>query len=214
MIGRNRKIIIFDFDGVLANSLDIVVSIMKDLARFSLTQKDRILSQKDSNYFRGLSSDEFYFSLPKWKLLIGVLYTRVKLTKYIDQINIEPGLKEELDKLKTNNYILGIVSSNSVRNITKFLDNNNINYFDFIHSSSAFLRKEKKLKKVMEENGFSPGNVVFVGDETRDIVAAKNLGLKIIAVSWGYTFEHVLKKYNPDFLINKPEELLGVINQI
>ena len=60
----------------------------------------------------------------------------------------------------------------------------------------------------MKKYGFKKDQVLYVGDEIRDIVAAKRLGIKIAAVAWGYNSLKALKEQEPDYLIHKPEELL------
>jgi len=210
----DKKVIIFDFDGVIIDSLGIVVSISKKIAKISLSRDDRELGKKDSDYFRSLSSDEFYFKMPKWKMLVIVIYVRMKMARLIRNIRPIKGIKEEIEKLKKEKYTLGILSSNSRSNIKKFLSYNNIDCFDFVYSGSVFLKKDRKLKKIIKKHNFKNDEMVFIGDETRDIQAAKINGVKNISVSWGYTAEDVLKKYNPDYIISRPEQLFPVINQI
>lgn len=53
--------------------------------------------------------------------------------------------------------------------------------------------------------------VIYVGDETRDVEAAKKVGVKVIAVTWGINSEKILRKQNPDYLIVKPKELIEVL---
>jgi phosphoglycolate phosphatase-like HAD superfamily hydrolase len=48
---------------------------------------------------------------------------------------------------------------------------------------------------------------VYVGDEVRDIVAARKAGVDVAAVSWGYNTREVLAKHEPDYLIERPELL-------
>jgi len=77
--------------------------------------------------------------------------------------------------------------------------------------------------------GFSPGIVVdekanmirkiipnpngwIIGDTPYEITAGKKLGLKTIAVTYGDKSKEYLKKYNPDFIIDNPSEILEIIN--
>jgi phosphoglycolate phosphatase len=63
----------------------------------------------------------------------------------------------------------------------------------------------------MKQNFLSPEEIVYVGDETRDIESAKKIKIKVIAVSWGFNSWEVLAKYKPEFLIDKPTELIEVM---
>jgi phosphoglycolate phosphatase-like HAD superfamily hydrolase len=51
------------------------------------------------------------------------------------------------------------------------------------------------------------------GDETKDIEAARKIGIKVISVSWGYNSSQALAAEHPDFLIYRPEELLQVLER-
>lgn len=210
----NNKIIIFDFDGVLIDSTEAVIRIIRKMAGFSLNKEERKMADWDIDHFRNLSSDELYFKFPKWKIAIAVLYGRRKISQYIKNIEPIEGIREELLKLKRAGYTMGIASSNSYENIVTFLRVNEMEIFDFVYSGSVFLKKEKKLKKILCAHNFDSRDVVFVADETRDIDAARKNNLKIIAVSWGNTNKDVLRRYNPDYIIDKPEELSPLINQI
>ncbi len=53
--------------------------------------------------------------------------------------------------------------------------------------------------------------VIYVGDETRDIEAAKKTKIRAISVSWGFNSPEILAAHNPDFLIHQPRELIAVI---
>jgi len=50
-----------------------------------------------------------------------------------------------------------------------------------------------------------------MGDENRDVEAAKAANISSIAVSWGYQAKSVLSQYHPSFLIESPITLLDVL---
>jgi phosphoglycolate phosphatase len=54
--------------------------------------------------------------------------------------------------------------------------------------------------------------VIYVGDEDRDIIAAKKAKIKNIAVSWGYNSKNKLRQLNPDFLVNSPKEMVSYLS--
>ncbi|PSB03825.1 HAD family hydrolase, partial [Merismopedia glauca] len=60
----------------------------------------------------------------------------------------------------------------------------------------------------------NPAKVIYVGDETRDIEAARKSKIKAIAVCWGFNFREILAKYKPDFLIDRPSQLLEVVQHL
>ncbi|MEB3145344.1 MAG: HAD hydrolase-like protein, partial [Cylindrospermopsis raciborskii 1523720] len=68
------------------------------------------------------------------------------------------------------------------------------------------------MSSVIKQRQIKPQTVIYVGDETRDIEAAKKANLKVIAVTWGFNSPEALTRENPDFLIDHPRELLEAIN--
>ena len=53
--------------------------------------------------------------------------------------------------------------------------------------------------------------VIYVGDELRDIIACKKVGIKVIWVGWGYDVEDVVKQEYPDYIVHIPNEILGIV---
>jgi phosphoglycolate phosphatase-like HAD superfamily hydrolase len=84
-------------------------------------------------------------------------------------------------------------------------------YFTFIHCGGSVFGKGKFLRNFIEDKKLELKNVVYIGDEVRDIDTAKEAGVKVISVEWGYNSKRVLKKNEPDALIQEPDDLLKVI---
>ena len=107
---------------------------------------------------------------------------------------------------------LGIVSSNSREYIIQFLKRNKIDHlFDFIYSDSSILGKYNVLKRVCKKYELLPDQIIFIGDEVRDIEACKKIQIKIIAVTWGYNSKKFLVKFEPDYVVDEPKEILEIV---
>ena len=94
------------------------------------------------------------------------------------------------------------------KDIKVFLKNNGLNFFGFIYTESNLFGKGRALNNLLIKHRLDPEETIYIGDEVRDIEAAKKAGIKIISVSWGFNSAKLLQKAKPDFLINKPKELL------
>ena len=106
-------------------------------------------------------------------------------------------------------YKLGIVSANSKENILKFLELNDLKYcFDFVYNYQLFLGKSQAFKKIIKGKKLSKDDIIYIGDEDSDIIAAKKAGIKIISVTWGMKNKNMLKNNEPDFIAEKPEDIL------
>lgn len=208
----SKKIIIFDFDGTIADSHNTLVEIANLLAdEFGYPPVDDQEILRLSN----LSSREIIRQSPVPFYKIPFLLRRVKkeLNKQISNLKPFSGIRESLKSLKNNGYTLGIITSNIEENVIAFLIKNDLDYFfEFIYSGSSLFGKSKIINKLVKKNKFSLKNLIYVGDETRDIEAAKKSKIQIIAVAWGFNSSDVLAKYNPDFLIQTPHDLFEVIS--
>ncbi len=211
---NKKKLIIFDFDGTIADTLCLGYEIYQDLAEnYHFRQIDR----SEINNLRDLSTYEI---LRKMKIsLIKVPFLAVQfqreLNKRIEELHPINGMIEILKQIDISKVKLGIITSNSKENVEKFLQNYDIkNLFSFIHSEKNIFGKTHILKKTFREQNYLPSNVFYVGDETRDIDSSKKAHIPVIAVGWGFNSKSALLKHNPDYFTASPEELLSQINSL
>ncbi|MEG4507411.1 HAD-IA family hydrolase [Microcoleus sp. F6_B4] len=207
------KVIIFDFDGTLADTIDILLSITTRLSvelGFKSATKEELAQLSNLNSWQILMYSGI--SIFKFPLLIRKL--KAELRSEIPNIHLFGGIKEVLLELKNSGFQLGIITSNSRENVLDSLEKNGLqNTFNFIYSGTTF-GKHKVINRWLNKQKINPEQVVYVGDEIRDIEAAKKTKIKVIAVAWGFNSRSALAAHNPDFLIERPQELIGVINNM
>ncbi len=211
---KNIKVVVFDFDGTIADSLPMhfnkIISLAKE--RFSVDKKEKEIIEeiKNKSYFELMKF--FKISWIKIPMILGIIKESQKqLYLQVDKIKIFPGIKKLLKGLKNNNYQIGILSSNMQRNVNKFLRTKKLNFFDIVYCESNILGKDKTIKKMMRKYNLKPEEIIYVGDEIRDIEACKKVGVNMIGVSWGLHTIEALKKNGVNFIINKPHEILNLI---
>lgn len=207
------KVIIFDFDGTLADTIDILLSITNRLSAefgFKSATKEELAQLSNLTSWQILRYSGI--SIFKFPLLIRKL--KAELRSEIPNIQLFPGIKEVLIELKKLGFQLGIITSNSRENVLASLETNGLQgTFTFIYSSSTF-GKHKVINRWLKREHINAEEVVYVGDEIRDIDAAKKTGIKIIAVSWGFNSQSALAAQNPDFLIECPQELIEIMSNL
>jgi HAD superfamily hydrolase (TIGR01509 family) len=205
------KVIIFDFDGTLADTIDILLSITNRLSAefgFKSATKEELAQLSNLNSWQILQYSGI--SIFKFPLLIRRL--KAELHSEVPNIQLFPGIKEVLLELKKRGFQLGIITSNSRENVLGALEKNGLqDTFTFIYSGSTF-GKHKVISKWLRIENIHTEKVVYVGDEIRDIDAAKKTGIKVIAVGWGFNSQEALAAQNPDFLIERPQELIEIMN--
>ncbi|WP_088240792.1 HAD-IA family hydrolase [Calothrix rhizosoleniae] len=206
-----KKVIIFDFDGTIADTFDAVVSIANHLAdEFGYAP----ITTEELAYLRNLNSRQIikYSGISFLKIPFLVKKVKSKLKGKIHELKPIVGIKESLVALRDEEHRLGIITSNSSENVMDFLKNNDLAIlFDFIYSGVTIFGKTTIINNALKQNNLLSHQVVYVGDETRDVEASKKANIKVIAVAWGFNSHEVLAKQNPDFLIHQPQELLQVV---
>lgn len=205
------KTIIFDFDGTIADSFEAVLRISNQLATEFGYPEAR---PEDIHYLKNLNSRDVvkHANVSPFKLPFLVRRLRGELNREIHQLKPIAGMKPTLLKLKQQGNQLGIVTSNSSENVIAFLKTQQLDpIFDFVDSGLSLFGKGRIIRRMVKRHRLNPDDVIYVGDETRDIEAARKTGIKVISVSWGFNSSQALAAENPDFLIHQPEELLQVI---
>jgi len=206
-----QKIIIFDFDGTIADTVDALVTIANRLAlEFGYVP----INSQELVLLRNLTAREIikYSGVSLFKIPFMVKKVKGELKHKIPELTPIEGINAALIELHHQGYHLGIITSNSQENVNEFLKCHNLDYlFDFIYSGVTIFGKTTIINNVLRQKHFQPESVIYVGDETRDIESAKKANIKVIAVSWGFNSPEALSKQNPDFLIHHPHELLAVM---
>ncbi len=209
-MAQNKKVIIFDFDGTLADTFSTVVEIVNSLAHEYGYEPLGIELISALRHKRAQDIIKI-FKIPIWRIPKLLFTVKEALGKKISDLELFDGISEMLQDLKKEGYVVGIVSSNKVDTIEEFVKKNNIDLFDFIYSEKDLFGKSRVLKNLMKKKGLFAQDVMYVGDETRDIEAARGAGIQIVSVSWGFNAVEALEKLSPDHLINHPSELLPII---
>lgn len=210
----NTPHLIFDFDGTLADSLDLVVKITNGLApEFGYSSS----SPEELHQLRNNSTEDILkkVGVAWYQLPFLMLRLRWEMNQAIHTLNLVEGMAEVLEELKNQGYTLGIVTSNGRENVKSFLRNHRLDHqFELIESELSLWGKSRGIKRLIQKRGWTLEQVAYVGDEVRDIQAAHRIGIKAIAVGWGFQLPEILSEYHPDFLLSEPRELLEVVQKL
>ena len=208
------KLIIFDFDGTIADTYQTIINITNGLSsEFGYEPLDYETLQ----LLKNLSSKDIVkqSQISLYKLPFLARRIRAELGKQIETLEPIFGMPKVLQSLKDDGYQLGIVSSNATSNIMAFLEKQNLAHlFDFINSDKTIFGKHRILNKIITKYQLTSSSVVYVGDETRDIRSARKSNVQMIAVVWGFNSEQILDQYQPDFLAQNPMQILEAIKNL
>jgi phosphoglycolate phosphatase len=212
------KLIIFDFDGTLADTFGIFLKTAGKYAKRSginIDIQDKQFIEEIRNSHALDLMKRFGVSLVRMPKLIKEV--RDDLLKEVDSVFLFPGISEALSALTSEGYQLGVLTSNSEDLVTKILSARGVlDFFDFVRSEKHLFGKDKALTRVLKSSGLEESQVLYVGDEARDVEACKKAGIRCIAVEWGFNSKYALNEHGASYIVDSPEELVlkvGYLNQ-
>lgn len=205
------RVIIFDFDGTIADSFATVISIAFQLTKSQqLADIDQAKLMRDSN--SGLLEAVKGLNIPKWKWPYLLLRGKRLMSAKIHQVPLFPGMDEVLLRLQQEKFDMYIISTNSKANVERFLlEKGLLSYFKNVYGGVGLFDKAKIIKKLLHEEQIAPSDALYVGDEVRDVMAAKQLNVPCVAVSWGYNSVDLLLRYAPMVVVRSTSQLEKVI---
>lgn len=200
------RLVIFDFDGTLADSGDWFKGILNELAR---QHGFRELSEPEMTMLRGRDNREImrYLRVPRWKLPAIAANARRRMAADADRIALFDGTVPMLRSLKQAGLTVAVASSNSRANVRSILGPEATALVDAFECGAALFSKAGKFRRLMKRLGASPGETICIGDETRDIEAAQAVGAASGAVLWGYASAEALARFSPTLRFATPEEI-------
>lgn len=206
---KNKKFIIFDYDGVLADSLGVALEIFQELQEeYGLPE---MKTKEDVRRFHDRNAIEEMKQLGLSEDKIREFLTRVRssLIEKQDKVKFFPGIAEVVQEFHSRRYVLVIVTSNHSGAVKFFLKKNGLEEcFKDIKGGEQEASKYKKFNDLIQKLGMDKKNTHAIGDTMGDISEAKKAGISAVAVSWGWHKKDRLVQMSPDFIFDKPKELL------
>src|SRR5688572_271821 len=191
----------FDFDGTLADSADWFAERLNKLAP---EFKFKPVKPEDRKCMRALDTRQImkHLEIPMWKLPQIVRRLRNLASEDSAQIPLFAGVEELFDSLRAMGIRIAIVSSNSEVTIRKILGATNSAAVAYYECGASLFGKAIKLRLLLRRAKAKPADMIYIGDEARDAVASKQVGIDFGAVTWGYAAPEALKAHSPKLFFN------------
>jgi phosphoglycolate phosphatase-like HAD superfamily hydrolase len=205
------RAIIFDFDGTIGDSFKVAVEIAH-----TITHRNQLVMPEEVVRLRKLRMLEVAreLKLSKWQWPFLLIRGRRQMTKRLREVQPFPGIADVLRQLQKDGYDLYIMSSNSEQNIQQFLTEHGMaTFIRKIYSGVGLLGKARALRKVLKEKSLIAKDVIYIGDESRDIEAAKQVDMPCVAVAWGYNAPELLAEHAPMVIVHTMKQLQQVLEE-
>ncbi len=200
------KNLVFDFDGTIVDSGETIYNGLVETLRIDVPAFEELRKYPAHTLLSAL--DLKALNVPK--LLMQV---RAEYKRFLPQLSPCDGIADTIRSLNTQGARLFLCTSNSTENVEQFLRIHDLDQiFETVVGTMAVFGKSRGIKKTLKNFKLAPHETVYVGDETRDIQAARKAGIRCVSVTWGFNHRSILQEYKPDFLVDQAKELLQLLH--
>ena len=204
------RLVVFDFDGTLADSAPYFRSVLNQLAR---KHGFRELGEAEMEAMRGVDSRNLLreMRVPAWKLPLIARHMRGLAARDAAQIRLFPGVDALLARLHAAGVRIAIVSSNAESNIRRILGPENAALVAHYACGASIFGKAAKFRGVLRASGVPRERTLCIGDEARDTEAAAAERLPSAAVTWGYATPELLRAQGPTHVFDSIDEIRAAL---
>ncbi len=216
-----KRLVIFDLDGTLLNTIADLATATNRALQLSGYPVHEMNAYR---YFVGNGiSKLFERALPEdHRTEADIEQIRSHFVPYYDAHNADksdpyPGMKELLKELQQRSIHIAVASNKYQAATSKLI----AHYFPGIHFTAVSGQKEGFPTKpnpaivhnIIDKAGVQTEETLYVGDSNVDMLTARNAGVTAVGVTWGFRPREELEACHPAHIIDKPEELLGFLDE-
>ncbi|MCZ2340323.1 MAG: HAD-IA family hydrolase [Bacteroidales bacterium] len=206
------RLVVFDFDGTLADTLSQAVAtynrIAPELGLRPITDVEAARAMPTRQLMRELG-------IRFWRLPRLIRTFRAVAAEHAPDVQLHAGIVELLHALRERGARLGILSSNSESNIRAALRANGVeDAFAFVVGYPKLFGKAKALRRILRQEKLLRHELLFIGDELRDIEAGQKVKVATAAVTWGFHAVDLMERANATYVLRHPAELLATLSEL
>ncbi len=204
-------LVVFDFDGTLADSFAQAVALFRRIGPgLGLTP----ISDEDVPTLRTLPTKQFFkkVGIRFWRLPRVIRAYQAAAAEHAHELKLHSGIAEMLAALHAAGHRLGVLSSNREDVIRACLRANGVEeLFAFVVGYPKLFGKAKALRRILKAEGIDRQQLLYVGDEVRDIEAANKVKVPVVAATWGFHARELLADAGPTAFADTPVDVLAEV---
>lgn len=209
----DKKLIIFDFDGTIANTWELAMSAANDFAQEhglpEFVPEDHATLRDAS-----LRTIAAHFGVSPLKIPFLFRKAQQELLRRADELQPIDGMPELLQKLHAQGYVLVILTTNIAQTVKLFLEKHHLTMFDSINTTQRGYRKAQAIKRILKKHKCTPQHAVHVGDTKNDVRVSHRVHVPAVAVTWGLNSQSSLEKENPLYIAETAEDLYTILTRL
>jgi len=207
-------IILFDFDGVLADTLEDLLNFAQKACKHLGLKRNPTPADLDALENMSFTDYGHQLKVPAQKIDDFVSLC----LEMFNQKPYPPKIFDGMEKViveAAKQHTLAILTGNTTPTVEAFLKQYGLReHIKLIIGVEYNLPRSEKIRRTLNELGQNTESAYMVGDSLSDIRAARETGVKSIAAGWGHQSPARLKSENPDYLVKRPQELLNLLKKV
>ena len=204
------KLVIFDFDGTLADSFPWFSQVFNSVAdRYNF----RRVEASELELLRGYGARELiqHLGVPLWKIPLIARHVRGLAADNVGHVSLFAGVDQMLRRLSEAGVTLAVATSNSYPNVRDVLGAENVARITYFECGASLFGKSQHFRRILRAAGVAPAETLSIGDEIRDIDAAQKAGIPFAAVAWGFTSADALKARGPAHMFERVDDIASAL---
>ena len=197
--------VIFDFDGTLADTFALGSQLINEYADQLGYKQIDFAANKDKSARELIKMSGVRF----WQIPGLIRFFRKKSVERAAEVNAFDGIPDLVRRLHGDGFSLGIITTNSAQTISIFLQKYGLtDLFTYIKPEISLFGKKRAIRRARRH---LKSEIIYIGDELRDIEACRAVNIPIISVSWGFNSTEILEKNNTGMVAANTEEVYNFI---
>ncbi len=205
------RLLVWDFDGTLADSLERALELYNRLA-----VRHGFVPVADPHAVRQMGTLAFlkHHRIPLTRLPSLVREFLAAQRDGMDAVRLFADVPAALREARGFGYRMGILSSNTEDNIRACLRANGVeDLFEFVIGYPRLLGKGRALRRLLKRESLEKRHLLYIGDEARDVEAAREAGVDIAGVGWGMHTLEFLAQHGATYLASGAGDLLRLLRE-
>jgi len=203
-----KNLFIFDFDGVIADSLifyeELVKKHLEQIGSPVITTREEFLDLFDGNIYESLRARGV--DVTAFNKAVTAAAPEIDYGRILPFRNVLP----VMSTLAKDNTLI-VISSNISSVIRTFLSQYEFDgIFDNVLGADFMLSKTKKIHYAVQKCHAHSDRTYYVGDTVGDIIEGQAAGIRTVAATWGWHPRERFAGVGADYTINSPKDLLTI----
>jgi len=203
------RLFLFDFDGTLADSFGTFLTVANAL---SGVHGFRRIEPEELEELRGCDARQFmrHVGVPMWKVPRIARDMRRHIAEVIDTVTVFPGAEALLDTLAARGKSIAIVTSNDEANVRRVLGDERSALIMHYECGIGLFGKRARIATALRRCSVAAQEAIYIGDELRDLEAARAAGVAFGAVTWGFTTPQAFAPHAPDRIFCSMDDIAAL----